>query len=70
MDVWNRHYPGSDLNSQKNVREVTLRCDSLVSCGKFAKAAKCYDKVLELDPKNVDIWTKKGDSLLLLRNYH
>ena len=29
-----------------------------------------YSKIIELDPKNVDAWTQRGDTKFSLKNYH
>ena len=37
--------------------------DDLVNSGKHKEAIKCYDKAIEMDPKNAHAWHNKGEVL-------
>ncbi|MEQ8225750.1 MAG: tetratricopeptide repeat protein, partial [Candidatus Eremiobacterota bacterium] len=37
--------------------------------GRYEEAVKCYDKALEINPKNIDVLTKKGTALIDLEDY-
>lgn len=66
--AFDRLKPKSALPRDRN--EVAHNCDSLMRLGKFERAAKFYETVLELDPRNVNAWIGKGNSLLNQRKYH
>ncbi|MDR0828938.1 MAG: tetratricopeptide repeat protein [Prevotellaceae bacterium] len=38
-------------------------------CAYYKEASECYDKVLELNPTNIDIWHKKGVIFTKLERY-
>jgi tetratricopeptide (TPR) repeat protein len=37
--------------------------------GRHKEALSCYDKALEIDPKNADVWGMKGAALYELHRY-
>ena len=39
------------------------RGDSLRRSGRYEEAIKCYDKAIEIDPRDASAWKDKGDAL-------
>ncbi len=59
----------SKLDLHRGIDGSGDACSSLMELGKYARAAKCYDKIIKRDPVNTQAWINKGNSLLSLRNY-
>jgi tetratricopeptide (TPR) repeat protein len=54
------------------VQSTAVVCDKgnkLYDAGHFAEAIRCYDKVLDIDPKAAYAWANKGNSLSNLGQY-
>ncbi len=43
---------------------------ALIKCGRYGNAVECFDKALEINPKDGDIWNLKGVSLGILNLIH
>lgn len=43
--------------------------DQLLNLGKYEEAIKAYDKVIELNPNDLDFYNNRGAALTLLKKY-
>ncbi|VVB64534.1 Tetratricopeptide repeat protein [uncultured archaeon] len=59
----------SKSDSKGDINELTQECALLMDLGKYGKAARCYDEVLELEPENATASNNKGNSLMNLSKY-
>ena len=50
-------------------RILTLKGNALVKIGRNEEAIDCYDKILQTEPKNANIWEKRGKVLYSARKY-
>jgi len=51
------------------VCNLALKGASLSSLGKYKEAIVCFNKVLEIDPRDAETWNNKGDALGTLGKY-
>ena len=54
---------GAGARPEERGAPGTARADILNSLGRHEEAIRCFDKALELDPKNAAVWYNKGVSL-------
>ena len=57
---------GLGLSNQQDMWEWGNKGISLDNLGRYEEAIGCYDKVLEIDPRNAKAWNNKGCSLINL----
>ncbi|MBI5574595.1 MAG: tetratricopeptide repeat protein [Elusimicrobia bacterium] len=50
--------------------ELGNKGNALNSLGKYAEAIECYDKVLEINPRDAESWNNKGDAFGKLGKYN
>jgi tetratricopeptide (TPR) repeat protein len=52
-----------DSDELKHEKELVTEGDLLDSKGQYEKAIADYDKALQIDPDNADVWFDKGETL-------
>jgi len=52
-----------DSEQLKHEEELVKEADLLDSAGQFEKAIADYDKALQIDPDDADVWFDKGETL-------
>ena len=60
---------GSGDNKYKSAINSDVDLDKIKSVDRKKEAIKCFDKVIEIDPENVDAWCNKGSMLCELNSF-
>lgn len=62
-------YVNNQENVSKSSKELLAEGFLYYAKGNYEEAIKCYDKVVELEPENIEAWYEKGNILEQLRHY-
>jgi tetratricopeptide (TPR) repeat protein len=58
------------LSMDTNAHEIFKKGISFLEDGKYEEALDCFEKILESNPNNPDIWNKKGVALRSMGRYN